>query len=300
VSKGKRVRGERASHPARSTSRSSKTSSPSYSQKLDRASQHIEDLGIAERTWLGTSAYAIVTEADPKTGRTVSKARITEPPPGLLSLIVGDAVHALRASLDHLALELAVAHQSPAPLSEPIEKASEFPILPLKAGNDLGSDLFHRVKKTGEPAPGSGLHKLQGVHPDAVEAIEGKQPYHRGTAFAEDPLWVIHELDRIDKHRRLHLTAYAMGAVGIGAGPGETAYIGKLHGEKMGHSGPVEDGTPVAIFTASLDSHFQLHFSRQITLAESGLPNGGALAESLAKLRDYVQDEIAPLLKLWL
>jgi hypothetical protein len=243
-------------------------------------------------------AYSLVSDVNPETGQTIVSAKIGEPPPARLSLIAGDAVHALRVALDHLALELAVTHHSPTSLPEAVEKVSEFPIFPSQVGNDLGPDLFNRIKKkTGEPAPGSGLHKLQGAHPDAVKAIEGIQPYHRGSAFAEDPLWVIHELDRIDKHRRLHLTAYAMGSVGIGTDSSGSAYIGHMQVEKMGHDGPVEDGTPVAIFTASLDSHFQLHFARQIALAETAIPQRADLAELLAKLRDYVRDEVVPALK---
>jgi hypothetical protein len=274
---------------------------PSYSQKLNRASEHIEDLGIVQDTWLGTSAYTFVTERNPQTRQTIVRAKIAEPPPAKFALIAGDAVHALRASLDHLALELAVVNHRPNPVPSVAEKASEFPIFPSKVGDDLGSDIFHRVKKkTGEPAPGSGLYKLQGAHPDAIKAIEGIQPYHRGTADTEDPLWLIHELDRIDKHRRLHFTAYTLGSVGIGAGPSGSAYMGDVHFEKMGHSGPVEDGTPVAIFTASDDSYFQLNFSRQITLMEPTLPQGTELAQILRSLRDCVRDEVVPLLKCFL
>lgn len=300
MSKGRRLRAERAAEAAGGKDLSAykkPQTPPGHLQKLDRASQHIKELSAAQQAWLGTGAYSFFSERDPQTGKTIVRAKITEPPPGQFSLIVGDAVHAMRSALDHLALELAVAHQRPGSLPEAMEKASEFPIFPLEIGNDQGRDLFHRIKKkTGEPAPGGGLHKLQGAHPDAVKAIEGIQPYHRGSAFAEDPLWVIHELDRIDKHRRLHLTAYAVGAVGIGVGPSGSAYIGEATFEKMGHGGPVEDGTPVAIFTASSDSHFQLDFARQITLAESSLPEEGLL-EVLTKLRDYVRDEVVEALK---
>ncbi|MGN6558504.1 MAG: hypothetical protein ACTHLH_10915 [Solirubrobacterales bacterium] len=299
MSKGQRLRAERAAEAAGGKDLSAykkPQTTPSHLQKLDRASQHIKELNAAQEAWLGTGAYSFFSERDPQTGKTIVRAKITEPPPGQFSLIVGDAVHAMRSALDHLALELAVAHQRPGSLPEAMEKASEFPIFPLEIGNDQGRDIFHRVKKkTGEPAPSSGLYKLQGAHPDAVKAIEGIQPYNRGSAFAEDPLWVIHELDRIDKHRRLHLTAYAVENIGVGAGPNGSAYFGEVLFEQMGHIGPVEDGTPVAIFTASPDSHFQLDFARQIALAESSLPEGGLL-EVLTKLRDYVRDEVmAPL-----
>ena len=268
----------------------------SFSRKVDRAGKHIEDLSQIANSWLGTDAYRLVPKSDSKTGRTVVSANISEPPPFELSLVAGDAVHALRSALDHLALELAVAVSEDG-LDPGIESSSEFPIFPFEKGTERGSDLFNRVqKKTGEPAPGSGLHKLRGIDGEAVKAIEGIQPYHRGTAYAEDPLWVIHELDRIDKHRRLHLIGYAMGSVGIGAGPDGTAYLGSVQFSKMGHSGPVENGTVVADFTASADSHFQLNFTREIALSEATLPNANRLVPTLSQLRDYIRDRVIPLL----
>lgn len=286
---------ERAADPC---ARAGKSSERSSLRKLDWASKHIEDLRFAEQAWFAKRAYVVVREDDPKTRRTVLRAKITEPPPLDFSLILGDAAHALRSALDHLALELAVSHHRPSSLPPAIEKASEFPILPYKVGNELGGNAFHRVeKKTGKPARGSGLHKLQGVHPSALEAIEGIQPYHRGTAYAEDPLWVIHELDRIDKHRRLNLTACAVGGVGIG---GSEGYMGSVQMEKVGHSGPVEDGTPIVIMTVSPDSHFELNISKEIALAEPAIPQREFLVHMATTLCDYARDVVVPLVARWL
>jgi hypothetical protein len=270
----------------------------SFVRKLERASKHIEDLCVIQESWLGTGAYTLASQRNAETGRVVVRAKIKSLPPPVFSLALGDAVHALRTALDHLALELAVANHRPQAVPPDAERASEFPIFATYVGNDPGSEVFHRVrKKTGKPAPGSGLHKLQGIHPDAIKAIEGIQPYHRGPTYSEDPLWLIHELDRIDKHRRLSLTACAMGGVGINPDQSGTAYLGQVSFEKMGHSGPVEDGTPVAVFTASPDSHFQLDFSREIALAEPTLPHNVFAVQALTQLRDYVRDRVIPLLK---
>ncbi len=274
--------------------------SMSFRRKLDWASKHIEHLNIAQQTWLGTGAYVFVPEQDPKTGRTIVRAKITEPPPPELSLILGDTAHVLRSALDHLALELAVAHHRPNPITPAVEKASEFPIFPEKVGHELGSNTFNRVeKKTGKPARGSGLHKLQGAHPDAIKAIEGIQPYHRGAAYAEDPLWVIHELDRIDKHRRLNLTTYAVGQIGLNSGPSGTATI-NAHIEQAGHNGPVEDGTPVLIMTVFPDSDFNLNIAKEIALAEPAFPQRIFLVPTLTTLRDYLSNVVVPLLEPWL
>lgn len=264
----------------------------SFVRKLERASKHIEDLYAVQEAWLRTGAYTLVREDYPETGRTIIRAQITEPPPPLFSVTLGDATHALRATLDHLALELAVSHHSPSPVPPEVERASEFPVFPAQIGNDHGRDVFHRVKKGGEPDSRSGLHKLQGVHPDALKTIEGIQPYHRGASYAEDPLWLIHELDRIDKHRRLNLTAYAIEGVGINGG-----YMGHVVFEKASHGGAVQDGTVVLAFRASPDSHFQLDITREIALAEPTLPNAPLAVKTLTQLRDYLRDRVIPLLK---
>ena len=273
-------------------------STPSFRSKLDWASEHIERLETVQETWLRTHAYTTVADREPKTGRVVFKAKITKPPPAELSLILGDAAHALRSTLDHLALELAVAYQRPTQITPAVEKASEFPIFPDKVGNKLGRDAFHVVEqKTGKPARGSGLHKLQGVDPDAIKAIEGIQPYHRGATYIEDPLWVIHELDRVDKHRRLNLTAYAMPSTQIVGG---NFYMGNVTFQGTGHGGAVKDGTELLIMTASSDSHFDLKFVREIALAEPGLSDGVFLVPAITDARDYVRDVVVPLLEPWL
>lgn len=251
----------------------------SFSRKLDWASQHIENFGRTTKSWLGTDAYGFVPHTNAKTGRTVVRAKIRKPPAPELALIIGDAVHALRATLDHLALELAIAFQRPQIVSTQLEETSEFVIIG-DADETRGSHRFDRAAGT----------KLQGINRDARKVIEGMQPYHRKAAYIEDPLWVIHELDRIDKHRRLNLTGYAMGGVGIGG------YIGSLHVEKVGHNGPVQDGTEVAAFTA-LNSNFQMNFVREIALAEPSLWGNPVLAmQTLTRLRDYISNEIVPLL----
>jgi hypothetical protein len=256
----------------------------SFSRKLDWASKHIEGLRQLTQAWLGTNAYTLVLQTNAGTGRTVVHARISKPPPPELALMVGDAVHALRATLDHLALELAVAFHRPKTIPAQLEETSEFVIIGV-ADETRGAHSF-------DSAAGS---KLKGIDPKARDAIKALQPYHRKAAYSEHPLWVIHELDRIDKHRRLSLTAYAMGGVGIGAGPSGFAHIGHLHMERAGHSGPVVDGSVVAIFTA-LNSQFQMNFTRDLTLAEPSLPNALFVVQTLTTLRDFVRTEVVPTL----
>jgi hypothetical protein len=141
--------------------------------------------------------------------------RITraDPVPDRLRLIIGDCVHNLRSTLDHLALALASRHT---PVMTPKQIAgSEFPV-------------FGDRSMTGKEE----VSKIGCIAPPAQAIIKSLQPHHQGSRYRDHPLWQIHDLDRIDKHRALALcvTVPRSGDGGIeiaGVGityPGETEW----------------------------------------------------------------------------
>jgi hypothetical protein len=75
--------------------------------KIDRAREHIQAVEDAVDVWLGTDAYMITREVDPETGYTLRRARIKEPPPSRISILIGDAIQNLRSALDHTVYSLA-------------------------------------------------------------------------------------------------------------------------------------------------------------------------------------------------
>jgi hypothetical protein len=52
--------------------------------------------------------------------------------------------------------------------------------------------------------------QTKGIPAAAAAVIEGLQPYHAGSgeAFKQHPLWQLHKLDIVDKHRRLAINQY--------------------------------------------------------------------------------------------
>jgi len=82
-----------------------------------------------------------------------------------------------------------------------------------KAG--AGSSSFHRSTTSGSPNRGSGAYQIQFMDPKAQAEIERVQPYHRGSAYDEDPLWWLHELSRFDKHRLLNIVGIAIESIGM-------------------------------------------------------------------------------------
>lgn len=121
-----------------------------------------------------------------------------------LSLLIGDCLQAFRSALDHLAFELACAFT--VPMTEEIEKDSNFPIL-----SDLDKTGFGR----GPHKWLSSRAKVRGMDPGAQTVIEGLQPYKRGNAYDADPLWILGELNNIDKHRVLHVAQRALEGAGM-------------------------------------------------------------------------------------
>ncbi len=165
--------------------------------KLQRARRHLKDLEAAEEEWqtLGHHTYRNELDAQGWTHFIVSPE---QPPTYPVSVILGDCVHNLRAALDVLALSLAEAHTPN--LSDDARQQSEFPIYgdtDRKGRHGRGAAMFAN----------SGLAKIAGWHPKAQAIVEGFQPYQRGQAFRDDPLWLLHHLDILDKHRALHVCA---------------------------------------------------------------------------------------------
>ena len=101
-----------------------------------------------------------------------------KPPPARLGVIAGDGVMNLRASLDHLAWQLALT-QATSPFPR-----TEFPI--IKDWNTESERRFRTV--------------LQDVPPPAVDLIQAFQPYHSGKAAPEHGLWLLDQLCNIAKH----------------------------------------------------------------------------------------------------
>jgi hypothetical protein len=75
--------------------------------KLGRAREHIATAAEIVEEWLRGDAFTINKTVDLATGRTEARVRLAGSPPARLSLVVGDAVHNLRAALDHAVYDAA-------------------------------------------------------------------------------------------------------------------------------------------------------------------------------------------------
>jgi hypothetical protein len=202
--------------------------------KLGRARQHLDDLQGAIGLWLADYCCEVGQKYDPDAsappdlegpfyvlrgsvvtpgqtapagdlqwGRGLISAFIETVPdketPDSFGLLLGDCLHNLRSTLDTLAYALMLA--GPKGVTEKMKSSSEFPV--------FGDE--DPAGKTGEGARmfSDASRKYVNWKPGAQTCAERLQPYKRGPDFRDDPLWILHDLERINKHRYLFLRGIA-------------------------------------------------------------------------------------------
>lgn len=166
---------------------------PSFTLKLQRAYEHLDSFKHEADAWVRADPYGIVDEPDPEPppqpigdncqARRIRINRVSDVPERL-SVIMGDCLFNMRCALDHLALTLAKSHA--VSMTDEQVIGSEFPIFSSSAGYRK-----HAPKKIGC------------LEQSAQAIIESLQPYHCPSGYAAHPLWQLHELNRVDKHRAL-------------------------------------------------------------------------------------------------
>lgn len=165
----------------------------SFESKLQRAEQHLHELDPKIKQWITSHPYRISDELDPDTGDNIIWGELLDPMPSIISHLIGDCLQNLRSTLDHLAYELAVANTGMLTDAQAITTA--FPIFRYSKGFSS-----------------RGMNKLRYLSGRAQSVIERLQPYH-----ASEPtkhiLWLLEQLNNIDKHRRLLITiVHSLGA----------------------------------------------------------------------------------------
>src|SRR5580704_5743005 len=158
--------------------------------KIARADKHFKEIDAAIELALGMEANN--TKIPPFEYQPDRKHLIiTHPKPHpvdpALPLAIGDCVHNLRSALDHLAFQLAVLNGK----EVEAETAIAFPVYWTQSQFDNFADR--------KVAPF--------IHHKALAAIQDLQPYKTDNPPGISPLWVLSQLDNIDKHRLLVVVA---------------------------------------------------------------------------------------------
>jgi hypothetical protein len=209
-----------------------------------------------------------------------------------ISLLLGDFLFNVRSGLDLLAYELAEAHTGE--LSKKVAKDSEFPIFGNEDGK--GASAFKRAA----------AKKLVGVDPAARAFIQQRQPFQRpGETWRDDPLWILYELARVDRHRLLH--AAAAYSQGFTVDIAKTRNVSILPGVIESIGGTIEGSTQIGrIRVAPTDPTQEMHMelgpaSTAVFVSETPIVGDEEVVPTLTRIFNYIGREIVdPLRKQFL
>ncbi len=154
-------------------------------EKLIRADENIRNLDSEVARFFEKCKYPVLPKLEDKRHSEAVEYFKKLLIPIRFSVLSGEIVHHLRSCLDHIIWELS---------DDPTRNFKdgrylEFPILDTRPTPE---NKFTRYDR-----------KIQGVqHSGALKLIEKLQPYNSVTPHTE-LLWVIHDMDRTDKHREL-------------------------------------------------------------------------------------------------
>jgi hypothetical protein len=160
--------------------------------KWRRGSAHFDGI---EREWKEfTTAFHSQLAVVPKDDLVELRLQsFSDPPRTEWGLLIGDGVQNFRAALDYMVWILASKQQR-----ADTPQSLEFPIF-----NDAAN-----YAKGAPPRIGS--------LPAAAQKVIGSvQPFQQGAESAKSPLWQLHRLSNLDKHRRLHVGQVSLEAVTI-------------------------------------------------------------------------------------
>src|SRR5215204_6470685 len=123
--------------------------------KFARANEHFEALKDEVERFIESNPYVLIRhfEMDPggDVGHHSLRIQVRDAPPARWSLILGDCLHNLRSSLDHLIWDLSFRTSGDSTLR------TEFPIFHSRGE-------YHRLdNRSGQPTSWSGLHKVRYV-----------------------------------------------------------------------------------------------------------------------------------------
>jgi hypothetical protein len=243
---------------------------PSHRRKLDWAQGHIRKAETLIDAWR-REGYRVFREAQGISGFTLY-AEMLKPLPDDLPLVVGDALHDLRDSLDHIIF--AISQKNPAMATPKDEESPQFPI------HDAAVDIQDRAIKFLDWHASSEVCDLA-PDPD-------RQPN------LQHPLWLLDALNNRDKHREVAfkpLSRPNISSLGIG-----NAQIDSLEifGDKTLELG----AKPVALlsFRGSLLQAHMAHsasviFDKGVEVADR------EVISTLQWFHDHIRDAVFPRLE---
>ncbi len=234
--------------------------------KIERAKEHVRDLEARIQAFFKSNPYRVIREDDPETGDSVFRVQTSVDVPIEWAAMVGDVIQNLRSSLDHLVWQLVLANGGTP------DRHTGFPI-----GEDANK---YKAQLTG---------KVQGMSQTALDQIDALKPYAGGN----DPLWRLHDLNNVDKHRLLLAVGSAHRNIVIDFGKAfpDMRISAPLALRPADRLFPLKDGAEVyRILAAARGSEIDEDpkFTFEIAFGESQIADGEPLIPTLHQLVNLV------------
>src|SRR5450432_4105692 len=154
--------------------------------KASRADFHFQALDTELGKW-AAKPYAVTKQLQFEKSLYAIRIDVSLTPE-IIPMLLGNFICCLRASLDHLAWRLA--HIPPVRKFTARElKQIQFPIFVCR-------NTYKDRRKLFPPA--------------VADIFDTLQPYLRGNAYRDDPLWQLNELWTMDKHRSIPISPYSV------------------------------------------------------------------------------------------
>jgi hypothetical protein len=238
--------------------------------KIDWAKKHIDALDAEIAHWSSgprnPRRLRRIRDGVPST-EFRAEIRFDPPLPETVPLLIGDAIHNLRSALDHLACALA-----PPTTSQTGHARIEFPI--CVSEDDFNAKGASRIKKLPERAR---------------DEIKSLQPYHAGDNARHEFLWALHQLDIIDKHRRISVLAgrYSLPDKFIPQARrgNEVIFEGRIYV-------PFEDGDIIRIL--GVDPEFEPDMTGTVAIRFGDRPDEVIEYGTLRHIHAHVSDHVIP------
>jgi hypothetical protein len=237
-----------------------------------RALRLIDELELAITTFHAIAPYRIEHKDNLGTQERTFYVSFTEQMPFEFAAIVGDILHDLRSSLDHIAYYLVCVGQ-----------ASQGPF----------PHVYFPIFESAQKYHANKLEKTKGMRPDALKAIDSVEPYSGGNGTV---LWHLHKMNNVDKHRLLLPVWASLAAHSLPRSQKkhftkilQATYPGGIPFDfTHAANGPVllKDGAPILTLPIA-EVQEPMRFQFQIAFGEPDVVKGKAVIPTLKYIADF-------------
>ena len=234
--------------------------------KIKRADQHVSELNSILQSFLNTDFYRLHIEKNPQDGLNVLKFEATRDMPCEVPLIMGDAIHNLRAALDLMACEI-------------VTLAGDMPDRYINFPFQTDRNQLIATINGG---------KIKAAPPAIIDLIvDTIKPYKGG----DDVLYAMNDLDIMDKHRLLIpvVAVTAITDVNMSDECGNTFHFRTI---AVGHGGKLNlVGTPTNIkITKQGNPAFDVFFDKgQVFEGKSVIPTLHQLSQLVSSIVQTIE-----------